>query len=515
MLGRLLLSSLVLLGALGAVCSDLPTTLFERSSPLQIVVQPPVDTLWIGDTIHLTAMVGNRAVGGFSWTSLSEGAATVDSLGTVRAVAAGSALIVAAAVAQGAVVMADTATVVVQVATLTRLILTPDSITLAPGGIAQFAVAGSWSDGSATVPAVTYSATGGTITAGGRYTADTKPAAYRVAAIQQGGRTADTSTVTVVAPPRSDCVRTLNTTTVSGLTVLLSRAEPGDCILLAAGTYEITDGSPHTTVGLSIARSGTAAAPIVIQGRGSSTIIDLNQRLMFVDASYIHLRRMRLTDFPGMGVWLRGVTGVVLDSVEVDHTLQEAVALHYGSHHNIIKNSWFHDTGILNPQYGEGIYVGGRAPNGPAIDYGVTDNQVLNSRFGPNVRAEGVGVKEGADRTIIRGNFFDGSGTVYVGGGATTSLIEVVASGVVIDSNLMQYGNPMGVTFVRPSTGTMSGNIATRNTIDLQDIHQAERGTLVPYGFQFQSGTTDPMGAVVSCNNIMVSGLLSNRPCTP
>ena len=61
----------------------------------------------------------------------------------------------------------------------------------------------------------------------------------------------------------------------------------------------------------------------------------------------------------------------------------------------------------------------------------------------------------------------------------------------------------------------MSGNVATRNTIDLRDFFQSQRGTALPYGFQFQGGTTNPMGAVISCNNVMVSGTLSNRPCTP
>jgi hypothetical protein len=40
----------------------------------------------------------------------------------------------------------------------------------------------------------------------------------------------------------------------------------------------------------------------------------------------------------------------------------------------------------------------------------------------------------------------------------------------------MRYGKPMAVTFQKPATVTMSGNIATRNTIDLQDIHQGGTG---------------------------------------
>jgi hypothetical protein len=402
---------------------------------------------------------------------------------------------------------ADTSAVaiVAPAPTLTKLTNSPKNVTLAQNGVAQFTTSATWSDGSITTPIVTYAATGGTITAGGLYTAGVTPGTFRVIATQQGGTKADTSTVSVIAPPPpSSCVRTVNASTVSGLTSALSGALPGDCILLAPGTYTLGSG-------LTIAKSGTASAPVMVQGAGSNTIIDVNQKGMFVDASYFQLRRLRLTNFNTLGLWLRGVTGVVIDSVEVDHTLQEAVALKYGSHNNIVKNSLFHDTGILYPQYGEGIYIGGKNRDGTTLDFGATDNQVLNNHFGPNVRADGVDVKEGADHTLIRGNFFDGTGSVYTPNNSN-ALISVIASYTTIDSNFMQYGKPQGVAWIK-GVGTPAGNVATRNTIDLRDIHQAERGTEVPYGFQFQFGT--PGTALVNCNNVMLSGLLSNRPCTP
>jgi hypothetical protein len=173
-----------------------------------------------------------------------------------------------------------------------------------------------------------------------------------------------------------------------------------------------------------------------------------------------------------------------------------------------VKNSIFHDTGILRPEYGEGIYIGGWTKDGLSRDFGVTDNQVLHNHFGPNVRAEGVDVKEGADRTLIRGNFFDGTGTAYINY-QTTSLIAVIANSVTIDSNYMQNGDPHGVSFLKPA-GTMSGNNATANTIDLRDIHNYGVNA---YGFQFQLGTAG--GATVRCDNVMRSGKLSNVACTP
>ncbi len=81
--------------------------------------------------------------------------------------------------------------------TLTQVILNPSTVTLQTAGTQQFVVSGVWSDGGTTAPAVTYSATGGTITTGGLYTAGSTTGTFRVIATQQGGTLADTAAVTL------------------------------------------------------------------------------------------------------------------------------------------------------------------------------------------------------------------------------------------------------------------------------------------------------------------------------
>lgn len=86
---------------------------------------------------------------------------------------------------------------------LVQLVLSPASLALAPGGTQQFTVSGRWSDGSGIVPAVTYSATGGTITAAGLYTAGITPGTFQLVATQRAGTEADTSALVVVVPASS------------------------------------------------------------------------------------------------------------------------------------------------------------------------------------------------------------------------------------------------------------------------------------------------------------------------
>jgi hypothetical protein len=106
------------------------------------------------------------------------------------------------AVQQGGT-LADTSTVTLTAAppVLQAVILTPPSASLATGAAQQFSVSGQWSNGATTAPSVTYSATGGTISSGGLYTAGSTAGTFRVIAVQQGGPLADTSTVTLTATP--------------------------------------------------------------------------------------------------------------------------------------------------------------------------------------------------------------------------------------------------------------------------------------------------------------------------
>ncbi len=95
---------------------------------------------------------------------------------------------------------ADTAAVTITAPALTQLILSPVSVTVVPNGTATFSVSGVWSDGSTAVPAVTYSASGGTINSAGAYTAGGTTGTYQVVALHQASGLADTSLVTISSP---------------------------------------------------------------------------------------------------------------------------------------------------------------------------------------------------------------------------------------------------------------------------------------------------------------------------
>jgi hypothetical protein len=406
--------------------------------------------------------------------------------------------------------LADTSTVTITAPspTLQAVVLTPASVTLQTGATQQFAVSGRMSDGSTTTVSATYSATSGTITSGGLYTAGASAGVFRVIAIQQGGTKADTASVTVTVPtppPSGSCARTVNVGTVSGFTSAVAGALAGDCVLVAPGTYRLSSA-------LTVSRSGTSTAPITIQGGGSNTIIDVAGTAIYFNASYIHLRKLRLTNFGLSGFWTHGATYNVIDSIELDHTQQVGIALKDASHHNVIKNSRIHDTGTLRPYWGEGVYIGNSGDANYPLQFTNTDNQVLNNHFGPNVGAQSVEVKEGSDRTIIRGNFIDGTGTQYVPDQGSATLIAVIASNVVIDNNDIQYGSPDAITFYAPTTVSMVGNVVSNNSINLANIHNFS--TRPFYGFNLTVNTNSTSHVTLKCSNTVTNGAFSNMGCT-
>ncbi len=84
---------------------------------------------------------------------------------------------------------------------LTHVIVTPATASVLLGGTLQFAAYGRRKNGDSVAVSVVYAATGGTVSAGGMYTAGQSAGTYRVIATQSGGTLADTAAVTITTVP--------------------------------------------------------------------------------------------------------------------------------------------------------------------------------------------------------------------------------------------------------------------------------------------------------------------------
>ena len=269
-----------------------------------VVVLPPPSTLVAVTLTPDTATVdpGSRrafsAVGklsdssttalGVNWTATG---GTVDPSGVYSAGTTPGAYRVIATNTTG--LFADTADVTISAPppppppTLASVIVTPAAASLAAGATQRFASYGRNTDGDSVAVPVTYTATGGTITTAGLYTAGSTGGTFRIIAKESSAGLADTAVVTVAAPPTSGTPTTHagwyaapsgsagaagSASAPWSLTYALQgaggRVQPGDTVWLRGGTYR---GSFTSTL------AGTSAAPIIVrQYPGERATVDGN-----------------------------------------------------------------------------------------------------------------------------------------------------------------------------------------------------------------------------------------------
>jgi hypothetical protein len=247
-----------LLVALATGCTDNEVTDITSAAPepvsthmnnvARVLVTPDSLTLSVGTTGQASCKVWHRSgsviVGrACNWGSKDTMVATVTSgvaTATIRAKKVGRTIIWA-----GAGGHRDTLTVtVVATPAPSQVAVTPESTTVETGKTVQFAATGTWSNDSTAPIAVTWTATGGTITSGGLYTAGQTAGTYR--AIGSAGGRADTARVVVKAPL---------TTCVSSATHLcpgddwqakVNSAGAGTVFTIAAGVHRLQTVTPKS-----------------------------------------------------------------------------------------------------------------------------------------------------------------------------------------------------------------------------------------------------------------------------
>lgn len=456
----------------------------------KVVLTPASASVKSGGSVSFSAE--GKAADGSSIAIDAEFSASGGSIGSSGKYTApsgtGSYRVVAKDAASG---KADTSIVSVSpdpgVPTLKGVLLTPSSATVKSGETAKFSATGLLSNGADTAIGMTYSATGGSVTSNGTYTAGSTAGTYRVIAKLSVGSFADTSTVTIPTttpttppPPPSSAGcdagdRVVNVSSAGELKSALSGAQAGDCITLASGNYSIGE-----TI---ISRSGTSSNRITLSGPRSAVL----SGVLVPRANYWTFKGFTVTG--GLwGIYSDPGSWNVYDGVEIHHTQQEGIHLHGASQHNVIQNMYIHHTGTVKPAYGECIYLGSGADGKSPAD----NNQVLNNRL-ELCQAEGVDVKEGTSNNLVQGNTITNVGLGRSVG--SDAGIAIRGSGAQVIDNVVT-GTPRYSMQVWPEAGWGKNNVLRGNK--MSGIGAGYYGIQVRDGYQ--SGTT------VGCDNVVIGG---------
>ncbi len=177
---------------------------------ISVTISPKTVTLNPGQTQQFSATVSGTTNTAVTWTATG-GTISSSGLFTAGSTTGTSFTVTAASVANTA--KKDTATVTIQAPAVISVTISPKTATLNPGQTQQFAATVS---GTANT-AVTWTATGGTISSSGLFTAgSTAGTAFTVTAASVADTTKkDTATVTVQAPPAISVTISPKSTTVN------------------------------------------------------------------------------------------------------------------------------------------------------------------------------------------------------------------------------------------------------------------------------------------------------------
>lgn len=290
--------------------------------------------------------------------------------------------------------------------------------------------------------------------------------------------------------------------TSAQLQAALSSARPGQTIALADGVYRgqfVIKGT-----------SGTAAAPITVSGSRGAVLtgasLDDDYGLHLDGASHWRLTGFTITGSQ-KGIVLDRSAGVVLDGLDVGVVGQEGIHLRTFSRDNVVRDCDIHDTGLRDPGFGEGVYIGSAQSNWKTYTDGEPDTSDGNQAIGNRLRgiaAEGFDIKEGTSGGVIEGNTIDGA--AITGENFADSYLDVKGIGYRIDGN----------TFVNPSPSVLDG-IQTHAIVDGGGSGNSFAGNVldgaVPgYGINIDAKTS---GNAVSCTNAAPGAAkgLSNVTC--
>lgn len=238
--------------------------------------------------------------------------------------------------------------------------------------------------------------------------------------------------------------KTVHVSTTEELRDALKNVEAGDTILLSGGEYKWEQKGTAGSLFMSSAE-GTADAPIIIKSadKSSPAVIkgkDFSDGISFyITGDYWDIEDIVFCD-ARKGIILDNSNHTVIKNVSVYNIGEEGIHIRDGSSECQVIESNVHDCGLLNQNYGEGVYIGS-AKSTSGYSYDCNNNIVRNCIIGPNVKAECVDIKEYTTGNIIE------KCTMYGGGmTATDSFIDIKGNETTVRDNIFHDNENTNIT---------------------------------------------------------------------
>lgn len=217
----------------------------------------------------------------------------------------------------------------------------------------------------------------------------------------------------------------------------LENAKAGDELILAEGTYQNDKWLGEWAAFYSYGE-GTHENPIILRSENPENPAMLcgttqeNKNVLYITGDNWIIKDIRVSNGQ-KGIMLDNSNYSIISGCEVFDTGSEAIHLRDNSSYCIVENCYVHDAGTINAKYGEGVYIGSSYKT---TDYGYDChyNTVRNCKFGPNIAADHIDIKEYTIGTLVENCTFDGTGIKGENGG--NSFIEIKGNNAIIRNNI-------------------------------------------------------------------------------
>ena len=246
---------------------------------------------------------------------------------------------------------------------------------------------------------------------------------------------------------------------VAELREALLTAEPGDRIVVAPGEYVAPDAyqvdfamMPRRVYYYSQS-AGSPSQPITIESQDSDDKAVLegmttgdSAYILWINGAHWRVRNLVLR-VGGKGLMLDEASESEVTGVEVYNVGDEGIHLRSGTSDSLVDGCIVDGTGLVQPGFGEGIYIGSDNSQWDLYERACNNNVVRDCEI-RNSRAEGIDVKEGTTGNVVEGSSIYGA--EIAGENFADSFIDLKGDGAQIRNNV----------FYRESNGTVTRGVA-------------------------------------------------------
>jgi len=233
------------------------------------------------------------------------------------------------------------------------------------------------------------------------------------------------------APANAAPAETRMVSTAAELNAALESATAGQTIELRDGTYE---GKFELTA------SGTSDAPITLRGSRDAILTTGSNSSGYAlhgTGDFLVLTGFSVSSAQ-KGIVLDSSSDSVISGVDVGTIGMEGIHVRTDSKNVTVRDSVVHDTGLVKPGAGEGIYIGTANTNwgeimGSSSTADQSDNATVQNNTLRNTAAEGIDAKEGTTGGKLLDNVFDNAG--YSGANNADSWVDVKGNDYVVSGN--------------------------------------------------------------------------------